>query len=305
MEATGGGFVFEVQMLSEAKLVHVLGDTLGDLRTRVKAEFDIPSFEQNIMYTHGDGTHVRLDGDDTVLLKEKDGLVQSKVLILSRQVDPRFKTEKETAFLEALVACRFSEAKDILESSGVTIDPNCVHRRRVQGAAAVSECPYVYSHPALTVAMMAGLEHAVRCLRCDPEKVQAYMSHEKEVGEVAKLLIEKGADVNAVGDETQDCESAGCVTVHGKSPLCAAIQRGSPPLVRMLLDAKADPGYTMRYDASAWGPDTRNPFGPGVLKPESWLGEISNGSVGSRPKNDPRNQFNGKILEMLRTASSA
>merc|ERR1712100_698666 len=146
---------------------------------------------------------------DTVLLKEKAGLLQANELMLSHQVDPRFKMEKETAFLEALVACRFDVAKDILESSGVTIDPNCVHKRTLNERIAVTECPYRYAHPALTVAMMAGLENAVRCLRCDPEKVQVFMSREKELCEVVELLIQKGADVNALGDETQDCESAG------------------------------------------------------------------------------------------------
>lgn len=231
-------------------------------------------------------------------MKEK-GLVGVKELTLTRQVDPRFKMEKETAFLEAMAACRFVEAKDILESSGVTIDPNCVRKGNMQVNKAVTESPYSYSHPALTVAMMSGIEHAVD-FRCQPSKMQSWMSKEDEVCEIVKLLIEKGADVNAVGDETQDCESAGMVMVHGKTPLCAAVQRGSPKLVHMLLDAKADPNHTMKYDASAWGPDRNNPLGPGVLKPESWLASVCNGSVGCREAHDPRKQNDEAILDLLR-----
>merc|ERR1712039_232146 len=95
--------------------------------------------------------------------------------MVARQVDPRFKTEKETAFLEALVACRFGEAKEILQSSGVTIDPNCVHRHRISVRVAVTDCPCSYVHPALTVAIQAGLEHAVRCLRPANEKMKIHI----------------------------------------------------------------------------------------------------------------------------------
>jgi hypothetical protein len=262
--------------------------------------------EQKIMYTNardGKDQFTELQGDDTVKLKEKLGPMDSMMLILSRQVDPRYKMEKETAFLEALVACRFDEANDILQSSGFSIDPNCVHKRRVSGRIAVTECPCEYAHPALTVAIQAGLENAVECLRCTPTKISNYMSKEKELCEIVELLIQRGADVNATGEETQDCESAGAPTVHDKTPLCAAVQRGSPTLVKILLDARANPDHTHRYDSSAWGPDRRNPFGPGVLKPESWLSDVSNGSVSSRDRKDPRHQYSEEIQKLLRSAS--
>eukprot|EP00928_Gymnodinium_smaydae_P060869 TRINITY_DN4475_c0_g1_i1.p1 TRINITY_DN4475_c0_g1~~TRINITY_DN4475_c0_g1_i1.p1 ORF type:complete len:325 (+),score=27.96 TRINITY_DN4475_c0_g1_i1:66-977(+) len=295
---------FEVNMLSDTKSIQVpqIG-TLGDLRLGVQHEFGIPVFEQKLMYSKGED-FVVVAGNDTLPIKTSvpDGVIE---LLLSRQVDPRFKMEKETAFLEALASCRFEEAKTILESSGVTIDPCCIRRGRPACNVAVSESPYRYAHPALTVAMMAGIEHAVQCLRCDPNKINAWMASEKEVCEVVALLIERGADVNAVGDEDQDCESAGIVTVHGKTPLCAAVQRGSPTLVRMLLEAKADPNHEMKYDQSAWGPDRNNPLGPGVLRPESWLGEISNGSVGTRNASDPRTKYADQISKLLRDAQKS
>jgi len=290
---------FDVQTLADTQRVDVRGTTLGDLRAALKLQFGIPTFEQEIMYDQGSGLE-SIDGDDSVNIEEKTGLVSAKVLMLSRQVDPRFQMEKVTAFREALLARRFVEAKEILESSGVTLDPNCTIRYRVQERVAVTECPMDYSHPALTVALMAGLEHAVRCLKCDTHKIETYMSDEEELSELVQLMIEKRADVNAVGDETQDCESAGCPCITGKTPLCAAVQRGSPLLVRMLLEAKADPNHHHTYGQSAWGPDRRNPFGPGQLRPESWLEDVCNGSVSKRNGKDPRNAHREEILAMLR-----
>eukprot|EP00929_Paragymnodinium_shiwhaense_P005152 TRINITY_DN10671_c0_g1_i2.p1 TRINITY_DN10671_c0_g1~~TRINITY_DN10671_c0_g1_i2.p1 ORF type:complete len:493 (+),score=84.84 TRINITY_DN10671_c0_g1_i2:69-1481(+) len=291
---------YSVQMLGEEKEVVVTGPLMGDLRDAIRQEFGIPGFEQTIMYAQqAGGEPEQLTGDDSLPLREKKGLLDAKELLLVRQVDPRFKMEKETAFLQALVACRFLEAKDILESSGVTIDPNCVHRGNVSGRVAVTECPCSYRHPALTVAMQAGLEDAVTPIFCKPEKIQRYMAFESDVCQVVEKLIDMNADVNATGDEVQDCESAGAPEVHGKTPLCAAVQRGSRKLVRMLLDAKADPNAHMTYGSAAYGPDKGNPFGPGNLRPESWLGDITNGSVGRRDAKDPRTQFEKEILAML------
>merc|ERR1711865_901932 len=104
---------------------------------------------------------------------------------------------------------------------------------------------------ALVVAMMAGLEEALRYSSVNVDKLQASMAREKEVCEVVELLIQKRADVNAVGGDALSSNSArfGGITrspiSHQKSPLCAAVQRGSPTLVRMLLDAKADPAHTI------------------------------------------------------------
>ncbi len=152
------------------------------------------------------------------------------------------------------------------------------------------------------MAIQAGLEDAVESLKCDPAKIRTFMSQENEVGELIQLLIDKQADVNATGEENQDCESAGAPTVHGKSPLAAAVQRGSPTLVKMLLDARADPNHEMKYDSSAWGPDKGNPFGPGVLRPESFLDELCNGSVRLRKPLDPRYENKETILALLTAA---
>jgi len=303
VEKAEDALVFFVQGLSDSKAVEVKGKSLGDLRRCVHEGFGVPPFEQNLQYKRGDA-FVPLLGDDSVLIAEKAGLASGGELVLTRQVDPRYKMEKETMFLEALVGRRFQEARSILTSSGASIDPNCVYKWRAQRRVAVTECPMCYSHPAMTVAIQSGLENAVVLLKCDVARMTAFMSQEEEVVEVVRLLLEMGADVNATGDETQDCESAGCPTVHGKTPLCAAIQRGSPALVQLLLDAGADPNHTHRYDGTAWGPDRRNPFGPGVMKPESWLSEPCNGSVSSRPKNDPRSANSARILELLQNARS-
>jgi len=305
---------YSAQHLADEKEIQVRGESLGDLRAAIRFVFGIPSFEQTISFSVAAGQFVEVRGDDTVLLAEKAGLLEATQLRISQQVDPRYKLEKETAFQEALLARRFQEAKDILSSSGIPIDVNCIHTYRIPSTTfqtgphriAVTECPCKAAHPALTVAIQAGLEHCVHFLRADSEKVRKFMSQEEEVAELVQLLIEKRADVNATGDETQDAESNGAPTVHGKSPLAAAIQRGSPMLVKVLLDAKADPNHQMKYDSCASGIDKQNPFGPGVLMPESWLDEVSNGSVHARGnKEDPRNQHREEILALLTAARTA
>lgn len=297
--------VFDVCALGDTKQVEVIGESLGDLRAAIMDKFNVPTFEQTIVY-QADGGDVIITGDDSVPLKEKSGLLEAKVLYLSRQVDPRHQMEKQTAFLEALVACRYSEAKQILKSSGVSIDPNCVHKnnnvgRFAAGRLRVTECPVQYRHPALTVAIQSGLETAV-AEGCNSQQTKDWISHDREVAEIAQMLIERSADVNATGDETQDCESAGWPEVCGKTPLCAAIQRGSPVLVKMLLDAKADPNHTHSYGSAAYGDDELNPFGPGVLKPESWFRSPNNGSVNRSPRSEGRWQHKDEILRMLNAA---
>jgi len=300
---------YRAQHLADEKEIQVRGESLGDLRAAIRLVFGIPPFEQTILFSAAEGPFVEVQGDDTVLLAEKTGLLEAMQLRIVRRVDPRYKMEKETAFKEALLARRFEEAKDILSSSGITIDVNCIHTYKPPGGhKPVSESPSRCAHPALTAAIQAGLEDAAYTgynYKLDPERMRMFMSQEKEVGELIQLLIEKQADVNATGQEVQDCESAGAPEVHGKSPLAAAIQRGSPMLVKMLLDAKADPNHKMKYDSSAWGPDKKNPFGPGVLMPESWLDDISNGSVGPRTGADPRNEHKEEILALLRAARAA
>ena len=217
---------------------------------------------------------------------------------------------QQTAFLQALVERRFDEAKSILQSAGTDFDPNCVLEHRYSGirlkgygTIQVTECPVHFKHPAMTVAIQAGLEKA-QSPKLGERKaiVSAFMSEEDAVCDIVRMLIDRGANVNAVGDETQHCESAGCPTVHNKTPLCAAIQRGSCKIVELLLDAKADPNHTHEYEQTAWGADERNPLGPGVLKPESWISNIHNGMLGTRDASDPRHDSTTEILRLLQVA---
>ena len=53
------------------------------------------------------------------------------------------------------------------------------------------------------------------------------------------MLIDKGANVNAVGNDEQDYESTGCPTVHNRTHLCAAIQCDSCNIFKLLLNVKA------------------------------------------------------------------
>lgn len=146
---------------------------------------------------------------------------------------------------------------------------------------------------------MAGLEYAVAAHECQTAALQGWMARENEVCKVVELLIQQGANVNALGDEWLDAESAGCHTVKDKSPLCAAIQRGSPTLVRMLLDAKADPNHTAILGGPAWGAHAS------AQKPEAFLNDICNGSMRRRSSEDPRSQCDAKILTLLQATVSA
>lgn len=301
MEDSGVFASFEVQAFSTTRHVKVLGETLGHLRSAIKLQFDIPSFEQKIVYTHardGKDEFIELQGDDLVKLKEKLGLMDSRMLSLSRQVDPRYKMEKETAFLEALVACRFVEAKDILQSSGFSIDPNCVHKYRIASHGRFGSFGSMrYANPALTVAIQAGSETRLNINVNINVNAGSEMSNEKELSEVVELLIQKGADVNGTGEETEDCESGGAPTAYDKTPLCAAVQRGSPTLVKILLDARANPDHTHRYGGCCIGP------GQDVMKPENWLGSVSEGFVHplshQRFRGNPRRQYMDEILALL------
>ena len=192
----------------------------------------------------------------------------------------------------------------MLEASEGAIDLNSVFKHNIGGNTEVTECPYTYEQPPLTVAIQAGLEKAVVGGRgTDAGKMKEFMSQEDELCQLVGLMLQKGANANATGTETQDCESGGSPTVHGKTPLCAAAQRGSLALVKMLLEAGADPSHTHKYDSTAYGADTQNPLGPGVLKPESWTMVICNGSVRARGANDPRNESTAEILALLHAAA--
>lgn len=295
-----------VQTLTDSKDVEVEGKerTLGALRAAVQNAFDIPPFEQRLDLKLPSGSFTTLKGEDYIKLP-CEGAADGLEIVLTRVRDPRYKTEKETAFIDALVAGQYDKAKEVLVSSGAKIDPNCRHSQRISESVAVTEVPFAYVHPALTVAVQAGLEKCIGFWNPKPAELAAWMAREDDVCEIVRLLLEMEADINASGDEQQDCESAGCPEVAGKTPLCAAVQRGSPKLVRMLLDAKADPDAHHTYQQSAWGADRRNPFGPGEMRPESWLGTPCNGSVDPGPKQCRRGQYHDEILGMLRAAGAA
>ena len=188
-------------------------------------------------------------------------------------------------FLHALFQRRFADAKDCLGRKGV--DPNCV--LEFWHGTVLSECPSSYKHPALTVAIQAGLEIA-------KDDALAFMADEDDVCEVVRLLIDLGADVNAVGEEDSNCESMGMTLTCDKTALCAAIQRGSPKLVRLLLDAGADPNHTFSYGFGI------SPHRLKKWKLESWLCKISLGSVNDRAESDPRCQNNAEIQALLQAA---
>jgi hypothetical protein len=68
----------------------------------------------------------------------------------------------------------------------------------------LSECPSWYKHPELTVSVHAGLEIAAK---------GNVLADTDDVCEVVRLLIDMGADVNAVGEEESHCQPAGTVFV--------------------------------------------------------------------------------------------
>lgn len=286
-------YTFLVQTLTCAKQVHVLGFTVGDLKTAIKRQFGIPVFEQSIVYNTKVGP-VALNCDDSVLLHQR---FLGEELALTRRVDPRSKEAKESAFLQALVACRFNEAKEIIGAElkgGASINPDCIHSGRSEIWPRAVECPTSYRHPALIVAVMAGFENAFKTDN-DVDGLHVFMSHEAEICELVELLIQRGANVNAMGNETlthqTPLKGSKSFVTRNKTPLCAAVQRGSPHLVRMLLDAKANPNHTAETDSTSglkW-----------QLKPESFGQVISNGSLAPRDVEDPRNQYAEEILEML------
>merc|ERR1711953_1490842 len=80
------------------------------------------------------------------------------------------------------------------------------------------------------------------------------------IAEIVQMLIERGADVNATGEEDLALDSdEGFQTMKSKTPLCAAVQRRSPRLVRLLLDNGADQnicaGVNSEIHILDWLPD--------------------------------------------------
>merc|ERR1712224_132787 len=100
--------------------------------------------------------------------------------------------EKETAFLEALVACRFGEAMAELDSSaGRVIDPNCVYNFRAsEGSYSACEAPKEYSCPAISVAMLAGLPVGGFWSQSEKylEGLHTWLAYEPQVQEVVEFL---------------------------------------------------------------------------------------------------------------------
>lgn len=306
---------FKVSMLSDSKMVDLNSSKVGDLRAAVQDAFEIAPFEQNLTFQSPSGDFVPVTADDSVLLTEI-GLVGGEELYLTRQVDPRFKMEKETAFLEALAACRFEEALQILESSGVTVSPDCVrtfrctgreedpnrepgeqeyHRWCGEGQYAFGEDPCAYTYPALTVAMIAGTPrvnaHPSITDAVTVAHARKHVAREPQVVEVVKLLIAKKANVNATGEEDHDGGSWARSAPQGKTPLCAAVQRGSLTLVQLLLEAGADPKHEVT-------------MGSKKLTAADFVNEVVLDSVNARHSSDPRIAQKEDILKLLKEAST-
>merc|ERR1740139_1224230 len=104
------------------------------------------------------------------------------------------------------------------------------------------------------------------------DTVKTYMSQEAEVCEIVELLLQKRADVNAGGADCTEIDASECgwTRLLNKTPLCAAVQRGSPSLVRKLLEARADVNITVTQNGMCKNSHAKPENFVDNIYPEGW-----------------------------------
>mmetsp|Transcript_153505 Transcript_153505/g.272236 ORF Transcript_153505/g.272236 Transcript_153505/m.272236 type:complete len:424 (+) Transcript_153505:147-1418(+) len=222
--------------------------TLRDLQVLLHKSFNIPPFEQVLL--HEDGNTVLGDHrfDDTRPIGSMPNLSSGITLMIARKVDTRPQAEKNCAFMEALREGKLDEAMNVLDSSGVPVDPNCFGSFRHEGRGFLAGGPGARDFgdirsaktPALCMAVMA------RCRWSPAGEVIGELANESvksidaSVVRVVERLLAMGASLDISEDEVLTCGSWPEQTVN-KTALYLAVQTRSCALVRLLLDAGADP----------------------------------------------------------------
>jgi len=220
--------------------------TLRDLQAAVQAAFNIPPFEQILQHEDGDAVLGFGRFDDTRPISSVPKLSSDSPLMITRRLDTRPQAEKNCAFTEALRQGKLDEAMEVLDSSGVPVDPNCVGSFAHEGPG----CPWnpgppppggrefgdirSATMPALCMAVMA------RCVWSPKGEVTGDRADDTSVVRVVERLLAMGASVDEFENEVRTCGSWPSTNMN-KTALHLAVQTRSSALVRILLYAGADP----------------------------------------------------------------
>jgi len=238
------GDVFEVEVAqlngSSTRIKLNWECTLQCLRDAVGIAFDVPLSEQRLL-AQMDGAApntFELTGSGFQSLLQL-GVSDRMPITLLRQ-DPRTTSEKNCTLHSALLEHRMSDALEVIQSFGFPVDPNSVHHWRCSKAPCTScgrDCLDIKerSEPCLALAVRA------RKRWNDKGEISGAGASEESVIPVVQELLKLRADVNGVAEEVHTQGS----WIRGEAPdtksaLLLACQTGSPDLVQVLLEARAD-----------------------------------------------------------------
>lgn len=237
--SVGDTFEIEVSQLSGSSRRITLNweCSLQCLRSAVQSAFEVPLLEQRLLIPSGDGATELIGSDMQSLLQL--GIDENMVVSLLRQ-DSRTSSEKNCALLDALVEHRMNDALELIKSFGFPIDPNCIYHFRCSKTSCMTlgrECLDVR-------------ERTEQCLALAIRARKAWNNAGETCGEgvseelvmpVVQELLKLKADVNGVAEEIHSQGSWICsADPDTKTPLFLACQTGSPDLVQVLLEARAD-----------------------------------------------------------------
>jgi len=210
------------------------------LRSAVQSAFEVPLVEQRLLIPSGDDTTELIGSDMQSLLQL--GIDENMVITLLRQ-DSRTTSDKNCALLDALVEHRLDDALEVVNSFGFPVDPNCVYHWRCGKGSCMGlgrACLDVKERNEQCLGLAIRARNVVWDGVGIGNQISREGASEELVIPVVQELLKLKADVNGVAEEVHSQGSWGGEGTDTKTPLFLACETGSPGLVQILLEARAD-----------------------------------------------------------------